>query len=99
MMDWATSISLVLSNRSASAPAASAKKRSGRVDDATIKPTQVFDPVSSSINHEPATDWMKVPRADRTDAIHIVRKETIERGATAELISFRVGNAYTTPAE
>ena len=52
---WATIITFVRSNRSATAPASTARKRVGSRLEATISPTQVADPVSSSINHDPAT--------------------------------------------
>jgi hypothetical protein len=58
---------------SANAPAASAKKSSGNVVDATIHPTQVLELVISNINHDAATAWMKVPVAEKTVAAHSAR--------------------------
>ena len=60
---------------SARAPAARAKKRSGREVEATISPTQVFDPVRSNINWDEERLWMNVPKADSIDATQSVRKE------------------------
>jgi hypothetical protein len=78
---------------SASAPAVREKKNRGRVDEATIKPTQVLDPVSSSISHDPATCWMKVPAAENMFAPHKARKWGYLRGATAEDITVSVDPA------
>jgi hypothetical protein len=75
---------------SARAPETSDKKRRGRVDEATIRPTQVLDPVSSYMSHEPATAWMKVPVAENTVAAQRDRKFLCRRGATAELTRRRV---------
>ena len=75
MIPWATSISLARSNMSARAPAASAKKSSGREVEATIRPTQVLEPVRSNINWDEERLWMNVPNADSIDATQSVRKE------------------------
>jgi hypothetical protein len=60
---------------SANAPAARAKKRRGSEVEATIIPTQVLEPVRSSINWDEDRLWMKVPKADSIDATQSVRKE------------------------
>jgi hypothetical protein len=51
-----------------------------------MRPTQVLDRVNSNISQEPATVWMKLPTAEKTDAIHSVRKEPTRNGATEEVI-------------
>jgi hypothetical protein len=86
MIPWARSMSLVRSNMSASAPAANAKKRRGSEVEATIIPTQAFDPVRSHISWDEERPWMKVPKADSIDATQSVRNEPYRRGATAEVI-------------
>jgi len=60
---------------SASAPAARARKSKGKVVEATIKPTQVFDRVNSNMSQEAATLWMKEPTEERTLATQSVRNE------------------------
>ena len=75
MIPWATNISLVRSNMSARAPAARAKNRRGREVEATMRPTQVLDPVRSNINWDEERLWMNVPKADSIDATQSVRKE------------------------
>lgn len=48
-----------------------------------MSPTQVADPVSSSINHEPATDWRNVPMFEKVAASHIDRNTAYLNGAIA----------------
>jgi len=71
------------SNMSATAPAARERKSNGSVADAAINPTQVADPVSSSISQDAATAWRKEPRFEKIDAIHKALNRGILRGATA----------------
>jgi hypothetical protein len=49
-----------------------------------MRPTQVLEPVNSHISHEPATDWTKVPEAEKTLPAHSQRKWGYLRGSTAE---------------
>jgi hypothetical protein len=70
---------------SARAPDIRERKSSGRVAEATIKPTHVLDRVSSNMSQDPATVWMKVPVAENTVAAQRERKFLCRRGATAEL--------------
>jgi len=67
------------------APAARAKKSRGRVVEATIRPTQVADPVNSSINQAPATDWRKDPTFEKMETIQSDLNSRIRSGATAWL--------------
>ena len=78
------SISFALSKRSARAPAVKEKKSRGNVEEATIHPTHVADPVNSSISHDPATDWTNVPAADNTFPAQSQRKWRYLSGSTAE---------------
>ncbi len=87
MTVWAMSISLARLKRSARAPAVREKKRRGRVDEATIRPTHVFEPVSSNISHEAATVWTNVPDEDKTLPAQSQRKLGYLSGSTADDIS------------
>jgi hypothetical protein len=84
MIDWAISINLARSKRSARAPLVSENASRGRVEEATIKPTQVLEPVSSSMSHDAATDCTKVPDAENTFPAHSQRKWGYLRGSTAD---------------
>jgi hypothetical protein len=79
-------MSLARSNRSARAPAAREKKSRGSVADATMSPTQVLDRVNSHMSHDAATDWTKVPEAEKTFPTHNQRKCGYLSGSTAEVI-------------
>ena len=74
MTIWEMSSTLVRSTRSATAPATRARPKNGRVVEALMRPTQVADPVSSSISQAPAEACRKVPRFEKRDAPHNARK-------------------------
>ncbi len=74
MIDCATRRMRRRSTMSARAPAGSARKSSGNVDDAAMSPTQSGEPESSSIAHDAATAWRKVPMLENTAAVHRARK-------------------------
>ncbi len=88
MTTWATSSSRRRSNRSASAPARTAKNSSGKVDEAVIAATHSGEPVSSNISHEAATAWRNEPRLEITDAAHSARNRRTRRGSMAETDMF-----------
>lgn len=73
------------------APAGSARKSSGSVDDAAISPTHSGEPVSSSIAHEAATAWKNVPMFENTAAVHSARKCRMCSGPMEDFIDMSLG--------
>jgi hypothetical protein len=67
---------------SATAPAASERNSSGKVDDAAIKPTHIAESVSFNISHDAATAWRNDPTLEKIEATQSVRKRRIRSGAT-----------------
>src|SRR5262249_42389615 len=98
---WVTRRKRRRSSMSASAPAGSPTKNTGRLVAACTSATMVGDGASEGMSQAPPTLCMHVPMFDTTVAIHRARKIGLRRGlqgeATADLWAGKAAGARTAP--